>query len=160
MIPTLYFGRRRVYRIGSTSNPVTDRGVSMLHQTTRRYLTRSGFTEMQSEALADLASEIDLGVVHLDAKFEHRIDELDAKFERRIDELDAKLERQIEKLLSHVDARIANLSSKFATKDDLELVETRIRRDVNAMETRLTWRFVALTAFLGMVLSLVNIFVA
>lgn len=160
MIPTLYFGHRRVFIDGSISNPVTDRGVSMLHHTTRRYLTRSGFTEMQSEALADLASEIDLGVAHLDAKFEHRIYELDANFDRRINELDAKLERQIEKLLSHVDARIANLSTTFATKEDLARVETRIRRDVNAMEARLTWRFVALTAFLGTVLSLVNIFVA
>ncbi len=115
---------------------------------------------MQSEALADLASEIDLGVAHLDARFEHRIDELDAKFERRIDELDAKLERQIEKLFSHVDARIADLSTRFATKEDLELVETRMRRDMNAMEARLTWRFVALTVFLGTVLSLVNIFVS
>lgn len=104
---------------------------------------------MQSEALADLAFEIDLGVAHLDARFEHRIDELDAK-----------LERQIEKLFSHVDARIADLSTRFATKEDLELVETRMRRDMNAMEARLTWRFVALTVFLGTVLSLVNIFVS
>lgn len=55
---------------------------------------------------------------------------------------------------------ISEFSAQYATKQDFQLLEERLENKLNALESRLTWRFIALTAFLGTILSLINILAA
>ena len=51
---------------------------------------------------------------------------------------------------------LADMDRRLATKDDIRIPEARLDARLNAVETRLTWRMIAIIASLGTIISVVN----
>ena len=131
-----------------------------------KYLTASGFTEKQAEALANeqvqllnsnLATKVDALAI------EAGVEKVKGDLELKLEKVKSDLELKLEKLKSDLELKLENVKSDLGlklenVKGDLELKIENVRVDIEKVKSDLLkWMVMAMIAQGGLIVALLKV---